>query len=288
MWTIHRRHCRVISSANTLRDPPERVTLRLLYVFWSMGDLEDRPSSPARWACSAPWPSPQHAPTRLAPRCALPSASPGAGSPAPRARPATCRDCSRPDLSISGSLQHIRPLDTRSFTPGPLHVTPPGPTSHSSCGETPRREKTNPEHGRSAAGPRTTRWATAERSTRSCPLDPAFHNLLFEPENDMFVPVVSLRSSTRRRQEPPSRQTPVRRLSLHSLFVPACPVCGMRHTCECRTSRACIRASHLHHGTTHLRPHIAPGPSRLHCACNHAAHRAHRSHHRICRLLWCR
>ena len=63
----------------------------------------------------------------------------------------------------------------------------------------------------------------------------------------MFVLVVSLRSSTRRRQEPPSRQTPVRRLSLHSPFVPACPVYGMRHTSlrtsECRTSEACICAS---------------------------------------------
>ena len=172
------------------------------------------------------------------------------------------------------------------FHAGATPCETPGPTSHSSCGETPRREKTNPEHGRSAAGPRTTRWARAERSTRSCLLDPAFHNLLFEPENDKS-PWRSLRSSTRRRQEPPSRQTPVRRLSLTAFSSQhaQCVACG-------------TPASVAHPGLASVRPISTtaqrtcgrtspPGPSRLHCACNHAAHRAHRSHHRICRILWC-
>ena len=44
----------------------------------------------------------------------------------------------------------------------------------------------------------------------------------------MFVLVVSLRSSTRRRQEPPSRQTPVRRLSLTAFSSQhaQCVACG--------------------------------------------------------------
>ena len=56
-----------------------------------------------------------------------------------------------------------------------------------------------------------------------------------EPENDMTLRGANMRSSTRRRQEPPSRQTPVRRLSLHSLFVPACPVWHAAH----------LRVSHI-------------------------------------------